>query len=156
MSLAPPESPSLSRSLLSHPYRQNPCWFSQPDVMGTSLPSTIILNWGTWFETWALYFSSGVSETEIFLLMLNHHSWMWFSRFLVSTPPTSLGVASCLFLFFSFLPFDWMISTSSSRSPIYVFVYYLSCCWFPLVYFSFLLIVFFISNWFFLYFLSFL
>ena len=42
---------------LSH----NPCWFLQPEVMGTSLPGSRTLGWGAWFGVETPCSSEGTS-----------------------------------------------------------------------------------------------
>ena len=72
--------------LLSH----NPCCFSQPEVMGSSLLDTGTLGWGAW---WGLDTSS-LSETiaaEMSFPIVNHHVWVGESTYSTSSFHQSHG-----------------------------------------------------------------
>ena len=60
-------------------------WFLQPKVVGTYLPDTGTLGWGT-------RVGLGLLAPEIFLLIFIHHTHKCgTSPFCISAPPTSLG-----------------------------------------------------------------
>ena len=93
----------------------NPCCFLYPEVMGTYLPGTGTLGWGTW--CWAGTHHS--CDTPLKFLSTAHGCGT--SPFHISTPPTSLDRCS----FFNFivirLPFS-LISDGSEWWLFYILV----------------------------------
>ena len=66
-----PGTPEASISL-SH----NLHWFSEPKVMGTSLPGTGTLGWEPGVALGLLALHEGTSTIEISLLIFNGHTWV--------------------------------------------------------------------------------
>ena len=69
----------------------SPCWFLQPEVMGTYLPGTGILGWGTWCGRGTSSFLS--YSFQIFV----HHTWVWDQPVLrLSLLPVCMDVVSLI------------------------------------------------------------
>ena len=81
--------PSPSPTLLAGFYSQK-LWgllFLAPELWAGSL----VWGWGEPFDP-----QRGISAAEIPLPIFIHHTWVWDQRICISTPPTSLSVASYL------------------------------------------------------------
>lgn len=52
------------------------CWFSQSEVIGTSLSSTVYLGWESWCGAGSSHFSEGSSASETSLPIFTCHTWL--------------------------------------------------------------------------------